>query len=88
MPMGTVIFLDYWVLPKLNLKSFFAEAAGISSNWAAGAAWILTLCFCLVLYFRGMEKFFLFIPGWFIAALLYIGGSMIIQRKTYREAEK
>jgi purine-cytosine permease-like protein len=86
MPMGTVIFLDYWVLPKLNLKSFFAEAAGIATNWAAGAAWILTLGFCLALFLlAGIEKFFLFIPGWFIAAVLYIVGSMIIQRRTFRE---
>jgi purine-cytosine permease-like protein len=85
MPMGTVIFLDYWVLPKLNLKSFYAEAAQIGTNWAAGAAWILTLCICLAMYsMAGIEKFFLFIPGWFIAAVLYIVGSMIIQRKTYR----
>jgi purine-cytosine permease-like protein len=86
MPMGTVIFLDYWVLPKLNLKSFFAETARIATNWAAGAAWILTLCLCLALYLlAGIEKFFLFIPGWFIAAALYIAGSMIIQRNTYPE---
>jgi len=85
MPMGTVIFLDYWVLPKLNLKSFFAETARITTNWAAGAAWILTLCLCLALYLlAGIEKFFLFIPAWFIAAIIYIVGSMIIQRRTYR----
>ncbi len=82
MPMGTVIFLDYWVLPRLNLKRFYAEATGITANWAAGAAWILTLCLCLVLYLTfGIEKFFLFLPGWFIAAFLYIAGSMLIQRR-------
>ena len=80
--MGTVIFLDYWVLPKLKLKSFYAEAAGIATNWAAAAAWILTLCLCLALFLLGgIEKFFLFIPGWFIAAVLYIAGSMLIQRR-------
>jgi len=85
MPMGTVIFLDYWVLPRLNLQRFYAEKSGISINWAAGAAWILTLGFCMALYFMaGIEKFFLFIPGWFIAAVLYIGGSRIIQRRTYQ----
>jgi purine-cytosine permease-like protein len=85
MPMGTVIFLDYWVLPKLNLKSFYAETAGIAVNWAAGVAWILTLCFCLALYLlAGIENFFLFIPGWFIAAVLYITGSMLVQKSTYR----
>ena len=86
MPMGAVIFLDYWVLPKLNLKRFYAEATGITMNWAAGAAWILTLIFCLALYLlAGIENFFLFIPGWFIAAVLYIAGSMIMQRRTYGE---
>jgi purine-cytosine permease-like protein len=82
MPMGTVIFLDFWMLPKLNLKSFYAERAGITFNWAAGAAWILTLGVCLVLYVYGnLEKFFLFLPAWFVAALLYIAGSKLIQRK-------
>jgi purine-cytosine permease-like protein len=82
MPMGTVIFLDYWVLPKLNLKSSYAERTGIDFNWAAGTAWILTLGLCLALYLMGhVEKFFLFLPGWFIAALLYVAGSKLIQRK-------
>jgi purine-cytosine permease-like protein len=85
MPMGTVIFLDYWVLPKLNLQSFYAEKSGISINWAAGAAWILSLFFCLVLFLLfGIEQFFLFIPCWFFAAVLYIVGSMIIQRRVYQ----
>jgi hypothetical protein len=85
--MGTVIFLDYWVLPKLNLKSFYAEKSGITANWAAAAAWILTLCFCLALYvYAGIKNFFLFIPGWFIAAFIYIAGSMLIQRKNRLEA--
>jgi len=85
--MGTVIFLDYWVLPRLNLKRFYAETAGITINWAAGAAWILTLGCCMGLYLLfGIEKFFLFMPAWFIAAILYIAGSMLIQRRYYQEA--
>ncbi len=88
MPMGTVIFLDYWVLPKLRLTSFYAERTGVATNWAAAAAWILTLGFCLaLLLLGGIEKFFLFIPGWFIAAALYIAGSMIIQKRAYRRIE-
>jgi purine-cytosine permease-like protein len=86
MPMGTVIFLDFWVLPKLNLARFYAEKAGISFNWAAGAAWIFTLGLCLALYlFGSVEKFFLFLPGWFIAAALYVAGSKLIQRNGARE---
>ena len=81
MPMGTVIFLDFWVLPKLGLKSFYAELTGISINWAAGAAWILTLCICLVFYYYASEMlFFFFVPAWFIAAVIYIFASKLIQK--------
>jgi len=81
MPMGTVIFLDFWVLPKLGLKSFYAELRGISFNWAAGAAWILTLCICLGVYRAYPETlFFLFIPAWFLAAIIFVLGSKLIQR--------
>ena len=37
MPMGAVIFVDFWILLKLGLRSNFAEATGRSVNWAAGA---------------------------------------------------
>jgi purine-cytosine permease-like protein len=85
MPMGTVIFIDFWVLPKLGLKSFYAELTGISFNWAAGAAWILTLCICMALFLlANVDKFFLFMPGWFIAAIIYIIGSKLIQGNNAR----
>lgn len=81
MPMGTVIFIDFWVLPKLGMKRFYAEVAGIKINWAAGVAWVLTLCICLALIFgAGYDKFFLFIPAWFIAAIIYVIGSKMIQK--------
>ncbi|MDD8044180.1 MAG: hypothetical protein PHC78_10510 [Verrucomicrobiota bacterium] len=82
MPMGAVILIDFWVLPKLGMKSFFAEAAKISFHWGAGAAWILTLILCLVINKKfGLEIFFLAVPGWFLAAIIYIVGSMIIQKQ-------
>jgi purine-cytosine permease-like protein len=83
MPMGAVILIDFWVLPKLGLKSFFAEAANLSINWAAGAAWVLTLALCVVINkVTGLEIFFLALPGWFLAAIIYIVGSMMIQKKS------
>ena len=83
MPMGTVIFVDFWVLPRLGLKSFHAEITGSHFNWAAGAAWVLALFFCLLLnILLNMEKFFLFIPAWFFAAIIYIVGSRLIQKNT------
>lgn len=82
MPMGAVIFLDVMLFPKMKLTSNFAENAGLEFNWSAGLTWFATLLLCLFinLYF-GIEIFFLGLPGWFIAALLYIGLSMFYQRR-------
>ncbi len=81
MPMGAVIFLDVMVFSKMNLKSNFAEAAGLDFNWAAGLTWLITLLLCLFINLSiGVEIFFLGLPGWFIAALLYVGLSYLYQR--------
>jgi purine-cytosine permease-like protein len=35
MPMGAVIFIDYYLLDKFGLQSYYAEKANIRFNWAA-----------------------------------------------------
>jgi purine-cytosine permease-like protein len=73
MPMGAVIIIDFYVLPKMNLRQNHAEFAGVSFSAAAALTWILTLGTCLFLNISlGIEVFFLGLPGWFIAALLYV----------------
>jgi len=82
MPMGAVIVVDTYLLPRLNLKSLYAETFGKTLSWAAGLTWLLTLGFCLYLSLgAGMEIFFLGLPGWFAAAVLYGGLSMVVQRR-------
>jgi purine-cytosine permease-like protein len=82
MPMGAVIFLDFWVLRKLGLQSNYAEASGTQFNWAAGITWFATLGLCAWLVLRGgVEIFFVSLPGWFFAAVLYILLSRLYQRK-------
>ncbi|UZR93760.1 purine-cytosine permease family protein [Chondrinema litorale] len=82
MPMGAVIFIDHYFMKKFNLHSNYAELAGIKFNAPAGIAWIVTLCICVGLnIFGGVEIFFLGLPGWFIAAILYIVSSKIAQKK-------
>ena len=89
MPMGAVIFLDFHILPKIGLKSEFTETFGKSFNLAAAVAWLLTLALCVFinLYF-GLEVFFLGLPGWFIAAILYILFSKLIQRNLLKVGAK
>jgi purine-cytosine permease-like protein len=83
MPMGAVIFVDFWVLRRVGLRPYFAEVAGLSVNWAAGLAWFITLAVCTVLVLKGgVQIFFVSLPGWFVAALLYLGLSFVVQRRS------
>jgi len=81
MPMGAIILMDFYLIPKLNLRSNYAEIFNKSFNLAAALAWILCLGFCLLLnlIFK-VDIFFLGLPGWFVAASLYLVFSKIIQR--------
>jgi purine-cytosine permease-like protein len=82
MPMGAVVFVDFWLIRKLNLRSNYAEAGGGSFNWAAGLAWVVTVGVCLWLVQSGtLQIYFVSLPGWFIAAVLYVVLSKLYQKK-------
>jgi purine-cytosine permease-like protein len=82
MPMGAVIFVDFWLIRKFGLQSSYAERSGATFNWAAGAAWLVTLAVAWILVkYAGLQIFFVSLPGWFIAATLYLGLSVVYQQK-------
>ncbi len=84
MPMGAVIFTDFWIFPKLGILPYYAERRGLKINWAAGTAWIATLAVCVGLVKSGnpmFQLYFVALPGWFIASGIYIVLSKLIQRK-------
>ncbi|VAX21815.1 Pedicted L-rhamnose permease, NCS1 Family [hydrothermal vent metagenome] len=81
MPMGAVIMMDEYVIPKLNLSRKYAETFNKSFNLAAAVAWGVTLLFSIWLnVVFGVEVFFLGLPGWFVASALYLVTSYFIQR--------
>ncbi len=81
MPMGAVIFVDFWLIKKLALTNNYAQASGKTFNWAAGLAWFITLGFCWWMVQTGrIQIYFVSLPGWFLSAVLYIILSMIYQR--------
>jgi purine-cytosine permease-like protein len=81
MPMGAVIFADYWLLPRLGLRSDYAEWSARLFSWPAAIAWGLTLAACWgINQIWGLQIYFLGLPGWFIAVALYIGASLMLQR--------
>jgi purine-cytosine permease-like protein len=82
MPMGAVILMDFWVLPRLGLRSNFAELARGKFNWAAAVAWLATVGACSYLVLSGrIEIFFVSLPGWFLTASLYVLLSKFLQAK-------
>jgi purine-cytosine permease-like protein len=87
MPMGAVVFVDFWLSKRFGIRQNYAEAAGVSFNWAAGLAWLLAIAVCtgLVLH-GGVQIFFVSLPGWFVAAFLYIVLSRLWQKKDLQPA--
>jgi purine-cytosine permease-like protein len=103
MPMGAIVFVDYWLIRRFGLANNYAKLSGAKFNWAAGLTWFLTLggCALLVMYptirdflvsrgvdvlpagFDGVQIWFVSLPGWFAAAILYILLSKLYQRRTH-----
>ncbi|MBN2295024.1 MAG: hypothetical protein JXM70_21525 [Pirellulales bacterium] len=85
MPMGAVIFVDYYLLKKFGMQSNYAELSRKTFNWAAGLTWFITLGTCVALVkFAGVQIYFVSLPGWFVAAVLYIVLSKIYQKKVHQ----
>jgi purine-cytosine permease-like protein len=82
MPMGAVVFVDFWLIEKFGLKKYYCQASGCRLNWAAGLAWLVTVATSSFLVLRGnIQIYFVGLPGWFLAAVLYILFSFWIQKK-------
>jgi purine-cytosine permease-like protein len=85
MPMGAIIFVDFWLIQKFGLQSNYAEKSKVLFNWAAGFTWFLTLFVCfLLVQFAGIQIYFVSLPGWFVAALLYVLLSKVYQKKVHQ----
>jgi purine-cytosine permease-like protein len=82
MPMGAVVFVDFWLSGRLGFRPNYAEWRGIRVNWAAGIAWFATLAACLLLVSLGhVQIYFVSLPGWFVAAAVYVALSRSLQKR-------
>jgi purine-cytosine permease-like protein len=85
MPMGAVVFVDFWLSRRIGFLANYAERRGILFNWAPALTWFVTLAAAVVLVVAGgMPIFFVGLPGWFVAAFLYAALSRLLQRKEAR----
>jgi len=82
MPMGAVVFADFWLSDRLGFRRNYAEAERLGFNWAAGLAWFGTLAGCLLLVQAGYAQiYFVSLPGWFLATVLYVILSRLLQQR-------
>jgi purine-cytosine permease-like protein len=51
MPMGAVIFADFWLMRRLRLRGNYAAFTGRAFYWAACLSWLLTLGICAGIVF-------------------------------------
>jgi purine-cytosine permease-like protein len=78
MPMGAVIFADFYFAKKMGFKGEGALSTGSDFSVPALLSWVLTLAFCVGLnQIYGIEIFFLGLPGWFVAVAIFVVFSKI-----------
>ena len=83
MPMGAVIFVDFWLAGSSASAATTRRRADDGFNWAAGLTWFLTLGVCSCAGEDGQHRrsYFVSLPGWFIAAVLYVVLSRLISEE-------
>jgi len=72
-PVGAIIVAEHWLLPRLGLTRYWTTYRKSALNLAAVAAWAAAFAVIFSLYFgAGVHQFFLLIPAWVTATLVYI----------------
>lgn len=80
-PMGGVVFADFYLLPRLGLQSDYAEKKKLLFNWPAGLTWFLLLAAALAANLAGkVEVFFLPFPVWILSIALFVAFSKLLQK--------
>jgi len=81
-PMGGVIFADFYLMRKAGLKDYYAERMNLNFNWAAGLTWFILLAAALLMNrVAGVELYFLPLPAWILAVGLFVLLSKFYQKK-------
>ncbi|MGM0620956.1 MAG: purine-cytosine permease family protein [Bacteroidota bacterium] len=81
-PMGGVIFADFYLMKRFGLKDYYAERNSLNFNWAAGITWFLLLIAALIMnMFVGVELYFLPLPAWILSIVLFPLFSKFYQKK-------
>ncbi|MEQ8954348.1 MAG: nucleoside transporter [Gammaproteobacteria bacterium] len=85
-PLGAVLVTEHWVFPRIGKTRYWAKYRQINTNMAAVVAWLASLLIAFILNRLGLHLFFLLIPTWFSAMIIYtVLASMLGANSTYAE---
>jgi cytosine permease len=87
-PVGAVIVTEHWIFPRIGFTRYWSHYRNNTMNFAAVLTWVLSLALAIYLETSGtLHLFFLLIPIWIFATLLYIAlASAMGARDAYAEA--
>lgn len=71
-PIGAIIIAEHWVFPRLGLTRYWSAYQRSHLNKPALFAWLAALLFAWWLNSLGVHLFFLLVPAWLTAFVLYI----------------
>ncbi|MDO3386662.1 hypothetical protein QWI17_12515 [Gilvimarinus sp. SDUM040013] len=71
-PVGAVIVTEHWLFPRMGLTRYWNLYRGGYLNWPACLAWGLSLLAAWGFNALGLHLFFLLLPTWITATLIYI----------------
>jgi len=72
MPVGAIVFVEHWIFPKLGLTQYWVARKNLIFSWPALFSWGIAIAIAMTLRMTGtMHEFFVFLPTWFITAILY-----------------
>lgn len=72
-PVGAVVLVDIFLLPKIGLISNLAETIELKFNLSVAFTWAFSMAvgYGLYVYFEADFYFFVALPSWIIAAIVY-----------------
>lgn len=71
-PVGAVIVTEHWLFPRLGLTRYWCSYSAQRTNKPAVIAWIVALLVAFMLNRMGLHLFFLLIPAWITATVVYL----------------
>lgn len=83
-PIGAVIVTEHWIFKRIGLTPYWVSYAQKTVNLAAVTAWFVSLLIALLLHQLGLHLFFLMIPTFISAMIIYgVLASFMGARETY-----